>query len=240
MSWKADVDLIPVSPRPTRPPAYEALIGNWQPYETGSIRQMIPIFGRESGELALAYGYPDLQSFCDDLPEAARVLDVGSGASTLGLDVCVARPDVRWVNADLCYEDQKVRGALQKDAPPNLEILAADVLDLTERTGAQRFHRVFSWYLLQHIRLAGRKPAEVSAKEILQAAEPGGSVAAGPAKRKFVKGKNPSHEAIVIKVASSDEELDEQAKLLVDATEQPFLARLVQGRINQSSRILPI
>ncbi len=240
MYWQGSLGIVPPSTDSSRPPAYEALRGGNQVVEIGSISQRVPIYSRLSGKLALVYGYPDLTSFCDDLPENGVVLDVGAGASTLGLDVCQERPDVSWLNADICYEDEEKRQKLIQDSPSNLEFLPANVLNLQEYIGDKKFDRVFSFFLLPHIRLAGRKYAIDASRELIRAAAPSGKVSIGPlnrkARRKLTGRVDSLTDAITLDAPSDNEALESATQLVASATEKPLLDRVIQGLLNGKYR----
>jgi hypothetical protein len=216
-------------PDPGRPKAYTDLLLRVQDWEFGGKHIRIPVSGYASGKLALAYGFPDLETFCADLPEAGEVLDVGAGVSPLGLDVCRLRPDIRWTSADILYRDQQVYDRLRAASPPNLTLLPADIVDLGAATGGRQYNRVLSSYLYLHLWKAGAEPVLGAARQMLAAAAPAGKLSAGPINVAF---RAPYEEdpyritgqAITLNTPANDEELEKLAHLVTRSTKLPKAA----------------
>jgi len=145
---------------------------------------LIPVFDRSASVLARAFGYQSCAVLAGSLPADARVLDVGAGASTLGLEVCRLNPDVEWINADPCYGKKSVQEQLaaRKDLPANLRFVPTDVVDLIEEFGPHSFDKVFTFFMLQHLELSAPDVALQGTKNLLRMPKPKGSLSLGPVK----------------------------------------------------------
>ncbi|HEY5152639.1 MAG TPA: hypothetical protein VII55_01565 [Candidatus Saccharimonadales bacterium] len=232
----------PGQPESPRPQAYVDFLLRTQDWESGGQRFKIPVSGYGSNKLALAYGFPDLQAFADDLPNGAEVLDVGAGVSPLGIDVCRLRPDIHWVSADTFYYNTGVRDKLQSDSPPNLTILPANALTLTASSGEGRYNRVLSSYLFIQLWKGGAEPVQVAAAEMLKAAAPDGMVSALPVDSGFrVPGQEDRYriagQSIIVNAPPKlgNEVLESQALLIARATKLSRTAiRTMAGPISGS------
>ncbi|HXE10266.1 MAG TPA: class I SAM-dependent methyltransferase [Verrucomicrobiae bacterium] len=125
-------------------------------------------------------GYETVEDFADDLPEGARVLDVGAGKSAFGLNVARWRDDVEWTNADIRYNMPGMRESVGRHAPPNVRYVPADALRLLDAFEEGEFDRVFSNWMMPHISMAGRNAGVIAARNMLAVASPDGEVAVAP------------------------------------------------------------
>lgn len=149
-------------------------------------RLKVPIYMKapmtsRTGELfAYRQGYESVVELADSLPPGAQVLDVGAGKSSFGLRVCHERDDVEWTNADIRYFIPGMVDQLSRHKPPNLRFVPTDVLHLMETFPDEQFERVYSYWLLPHVSMAGRDMATQAARNILKVANPTGEVVVGP------------------------------------------------------------
>lgn len=140
-----------------------------------------PMTKRTGALFVYEYGsYETVEDFADDLPEGARVLDVGAGKSTFGANVARWRDDVEWTNADIRYNIPGMREAVGRHAPPNVRYVPADALRLLDAFEEGEFDRVFSNWLMPHIGMAGRNAGVIAARNMLAVASPDGEVAIAP------------------------------------------------------------
>lgn len=176
-----------------------------------------PISNREAGLLARYHGHKDVDSFAGEIPEAAEVLDVGAGYSTLGREVAVLRPDIRWLNVDLHY----VKTIAQpKNMPDNLEHLPANVLALQESLGSRQFDRVLSYWLIPHVTLASRELGITAVRNMLEVAKPQGKISIGPTTGLRNFGLSVLHHkgTVTVDKPKSEQEMTEVAANIVEAT----------------------
>lgn len=136
--------------------------------------------GRPAGMLANRHGFKSVKQLADALPQDARVLDVGAGASPFGEEVARLRPDILWINFDQCYLDPDISGEVTQNSPTNVLHVAGDATRLGETFGPESFDVVFSYWLLPHLSLVNRKPAERVARAIFYVTKPGGIMSVGP------------------------------------------------------------
>jgi hypothetical protein len=113
------------------------------------------------------------------MPPEAEVIDIGAGRSSLGHEVCVRRPDIRWLNVDLAYSHVDILEERLRNAPENLSHQSGNVLNLQPH-GKNRFDRVFSYWLLPYIRLAGSDKLDTAMRGIFDITKPEGTISVGP------------------------------------------------------------
>lgn len=135
---------------------------------------------RPAEMLAHKHGFESVAQLAETLPEGARVLDVGAGASPFGKEVAALRPDVTWVNFDYSYQDPAILEEVSKDAPANVEHAFGDATKLAETYEPESFDAVFSYWLLPHLSIDEAEPARAAAKGIFAVTKPGGLMSVGP------------------------------------------------------------
>jgi hypothetical protein len=136
--------------------------------------------GRSAKKLARKHGFGSVDHLAETLPQNARVVDVGAGASRLGHEVTIIRPDVDWINFDLSYHDPAILSDVARDAPRNLHHVPGDALDLGQMYPPAHFDAVFSYWLFPHLSLVSRRPAELAAMAIFAVTKPRGLISIGP------------------------------------------------------------
>src|SRR3989344_278542 len=135
---------------------------------------------RPAKMLARKHGFESVAQLAKMLPQGAKVIDVGAGASPFGKEVASLRPDITWVNFDYSYKDPEILEDVSQDAPDNLEHVAGDAIKLSEIYGHETFDAVFSYWLLPHLSIDNPKPAEETAKAIFAVTKTGGLMSVGP------------------------------------------------------------
>lgn len=135
---------------------------------------------RSAELLAKKHGFENLAQLAESLPQDAKVLDVGAGASPFGNEVAALRPDVTWVNFDYSYYDPAILEDVTKGAPENVEYVAGDATKLTEVYEPESFDAVYSYWLLPHLSLDTPGPAVETAKAMYDVTKPGGTLSVGP------------------------------------------------------------
>jgi len=142
--------------------------------------KILPTTDRSAETLARRHGYETVAKLAASLPQHAKVLDVGAGASTLGHAVAQLRPDVHWVNLDFSYHDKQILRDVSRSTPPNLEFIAGDVTHLDEFIKPASMDAVFSYWLFPHLSLYDPQTALMAAEQIYKAAKPGSMLVVGP------------------------------------------------------------
>jgi hypothetical protein len=187
-----------------------------------------PVTSRKASVLAISYGYGvkrgNIEALSDDIPPKAEVADFGAGLSDLGLEVCRLRPDIRWTNVDVSYVFPDIRARLPEFTPENLTYIAADVLD-PDAIELGRYDRVFSWFMLGHIALAGKPEVRGALRNILSSANRNGRVMLGP-----VRGRKIS--AVGLEAPQTLAELTRQVGVLEPIIPMPKLAALIHKASN--------
>lgn len=130
--------------------------------------------------LAKRHGFKSLKALARILPDNARVLDVGAGASPFGREIALLRPDITWVNFDYSYHDPVIYQEVSAGAPDNLEHVAGDATELTTEFKPNTFDAVFSFWLLPHLSLEDTEPAWEAARAMHVVAKEGGLLSVGP------------------------------------------------------------
>jgi hypothetical protein len=175
-----------------------------------------PTIHRTSEDLAGRHGFSTVEQLAESLPSGAEVIDVGASVSRLGHDVANLRSDITWVNFDLLYlpsaRDVEITtrvAQLIAEAPKNLEYVGGSILDPPSELKAQRFARVFSFYVLPHIVEHNPRHGLVAAWNMIQLGEPAnGIISVGP-RRSY------SDNAEAFAIPESDKEATELAVMLV-------------------------
>jgi len=158
--------------------------------------------------LARKHGFESMAQLAESLPQNARVLDVGAGASPFGKEVAALRPDITWVNFDYSYQDPAILEDITKDAPGNAEYVAGDATKLAETYKPESFDAVFSYWLLPHLSLDDPAPAREAAKAVFTVTKTGGLMSVGP---KASQKKLPSLKAGKAIQVVKDENLDAES-----------------------------
>jgi hypothetical protein len=143
---------------------------------------------RSAAMLIWLYGHTSLDELCSELPQDAAVLDLGSGASSLGHEVARQRPDINWTNFDARYDDEDVSiedreqiSWMQVTAPPNLTFVGGNVLNLPTHIRTQRYAHIFSYYMFPYlIDYFGKEVAADAMENVLGLLAPEGSLSTGP------------------------------------------------------------
>jgi ubiquinone/menaquinone biosynthesis C-methylase UbiE len=135
---------------------------------------------RPAEMLAKKHGFESLAQLAEALPQGARVLDVGAGASPFGKEVAKLRPDITWINFDYSYHDPAILQDVTRDAPANVEHIAGNATKLDEVYGHGTFDAVFSYWLFPHLSIDDPKPAQDTAKAIFKVTKQGGLISIGP------------------------------------------------------------
>lgn len=135
---------------------------------------------RTAEKIAQRHGFENVRSLAESLPENARVLDVGAGASPFGREVAGLRPDVTWVNFDYSYQDPRVVEEVSEAAPMNVEYVPGDATVLDQAFGEDSFDAVFSYWMMPHLSLDELEPAHEAARAMYQVAKPGAMISVGP------------------------------------------------------------
>jgi ubiquinone/menaquinone biosynthesis C-methylase UbiE len=137
--------------------------------------------GSSANYLAQKYGHgTDIDTFSEQLPQDARVIDIAAGKSDFGTEVTRERPDVSWINFDIQYTLDDVH----RDGAPNLQFTQGDILH-PPISFHGRFDRVYSYNLLSHFVRFGRPLAKQALTSMVSFAKPEGIVAFGPTNSKM-------------------------------------------------------
>jgi len=164
-----------------------------EPFKYNDPRETIGVMtDRTWAELSWAYGYNDIDELCSELPSSVLALDLGAGASNLGHAVGARRPDITWVNFDARYDDEHLSiddrekiDRLRASAPPNVEYVGGNVLDLPTQIREQRFGRIFSYYMFPYvIDYFGNDVAISAMEDTLGLLTPDGLLSMGPIRYK--------------------------------------------------------
>lgn len=145
--------------------------------------RMLPTTGRSAEMLTRRYGYKTLLQLANHLPQDAKVLDAGAGASSLGRVVATLRPDIHWINLDYSYYDKQILADVSSNAPSNLEFMAGDVTQLDHFIKPSSLDAVFSYWLFPHLSLYDPKTTITAAVQLYKATKSGGTLAVGPRKQ---------------------------------------------------------
>ncbi|MCW1907962.1 MAG: class I SAM-dependent methyltransferase [Candidatus Saccharibacteria bacterium] len=146
---------------------------------SNSAHQLAITTHRSSAMLAKVYGHPNVEALAMSLPSAATCLDVGAGASPLGVDVATLRPDIEWHNVDYSYFAPAILDEVSQNAPSNVRHIPGDATQpILPRN---EYDAVFSYWLLQHLSAHDDMPARAVAANVYQSARSDASIQIGPA-----------------------------------------------------------
>ncbi len=183
---------------------------------------------RSSAMLAKVYGHPSVEALAMSLPSAATCLDVGAGASPLGVDVATLRPDIEWHNVDYSYlAEPSILAEVSEGAPPNVCYIPGDITDPDLLT--TEYDTVFSYWLWSHLSAHSDTPAQVAAQNVYVAASPDATFQIGP----NVQGINNIRTVMSGLPAATfhKDEFDQEPFInaVVDATRLEPLPRMIVG-----------
>ncbi len=178
-----------------------------------------PMTGSDAGYLVGLYGEGmGLDEFAALLPKNARVIDIASGLSNFGVALAALREDISVVNLDIQYSDEEKVGPLREDAPPNVEYVAADALNLPEEMLGQ-FDYAFSYNFYSHAMRADTLVGRRALEGAMGLLKPHGSLFVGPTNSKATTEKRWNTHAIdrggpESETPVKDEDIAEAAGLL--------------------------
>lgn len=135
---------------------------------------------RPAEMLAYKHGFESVAQLAETLPQGARVLDLGAGASPFGKEVAKLRPDISWTNFDYSYQDPAILEEVSQDAPANIEHTFGDATRLADTYEPESFDAVFSYWLLPHLSIDDPEPAKQAARSIFAVTKTGGLMSVGP------------------------------------------------------------
>lgn len=172
---------------------------------------------RNAELIARMHGFESVAQLAESLPQGARVLDAGAGASPFGKEVAALRPDITWTNYDYSYNDPAILDDVSRDAPDNVQYVPGDATRLGSDYESETFDAVFSYWLVPHLSLDGPGPATAAAKGLFVVTKPKGYISIGP---KTSKRGLPSIRAKEAYHAIKDEglDLDSFAETVIEAT----------------------
>lgn len=187
---------------------------------------------RPAEMLAQKHGFESLAQLADSLPQGARVLDVGAGASPFGKEVAMLRPDISWTNFDYSYQNPAILDEVSANAPTNLAHTAGDATKLAEVYEPESFDAVFSYWLLPHLSIDDPQPAHDAARAIFAITKNGGVMSVGP--------QASGHRLLTLKsgpalkvVKEGSQNADSYADRVVAATKLPKTPRFTQKLANE-------
>ncbi|MCB9823046.1 class I SAM-dependent methyltransferase [Candidatus Nomurabacteria bacterium] len=149
-------------------------------HKTNTVYENAVTTHRSAESLARAHGFESVAELAEQLPEYAKVIDVGAGASPFGVEVAKLRPDITWVNFDYSYgADPEILKEVSIGAPSNVEYVAGDATKLTDVYEPETFDAVFSYWLLPHMSLDEPGPARAAAEAMYKVTKIGGRISIG-------------------------------------------------------------
>jgi len=187
---------------------------------------------RPAEMLARRHGFESVSQLAESLPENARVLDVGAGASPFGKEVAALRPDITWTNFDYSYHDPAILGEVTQGAPSNIEFVAGDATRLAEAYEPETFDAVFSYWLLPHLSIDNPEPALAAAKAIFNVTKSGGLISVGPQARRGGLLSIQSGKAVQV-IKDEEQAADTYAEQILSTTKLPKSSRYVQKLANE-------
>jgi ubiquinone/menaquinone biosynthesis C-methylase UbiE len=185
---------------------------------------------RPAEMLAQKHGFESLAQLASSLPEGARVLDVGAGASPFGKEVATLRPDISWTNFDYSYQNPAILDEVNVNTPTNLAHTAGDATKLAEVYEPGSFDAVFSYWLLPHLSIDDSKPAHDAAKAIFAVTKDGGVMSVGPQTSGLLRLK--SGPALTV-IKDGSQSADRYADTVVAATKLSKTPRFTQKLANE-------
>ncbi len=138
--------------------------------------ELAPTTRRSAKKLSLRYGFNRHEDFAASLPLGSVALDVGAGKSNLGTKTAEKRPDIQWVDVDLRRGLTNYAARRQSKASGNYSRVQASVFDLPFPDGT--FDRIFTCWLLPHVRLDSRDLAISATHEMMRVLTPEGIITA--------------------------------------------------------------
>jgi ubiquinone/menaquinone biosynthesis C-methylase UbiE len=135
---------------------------------------------RPAETLVRRHGFDSIAHLAESLPQDAKVIDVGAGASDFGAQVAGLRPDISWINFDYSYGNQDILNEVSEGAPENMEFVAGDATKLDQIYEPDSFDASFSYWLFPHLSLDEMEPAEQAARAIFRITKPQGLISIGP------------------------------------------------------------
>jgi hypothetical protein len=148
--------------------------------------------------------------------------------SQLGHYVAKARPDVKWVNADLAYANPELREHASEGAPDNLEFICGDVIAFSPELHAYKgkAHRVYSYWMMPHLSLNNVTLAEKAAGTMWELLRPDGLLAIGPIRSGWLHYKHSLH-------FGKRTPKSQAAKVIARATKLHWVPRKIQALGNR-------
>lgn len=146
------------------------------------IYHQAPTTSRSARRLSRMHDFSNPKKLAKFLPEDAKVIDVGAGASDLGATIAGLRPDIMWVNFDYSYKDPLIAEEVGRNGTPeNLSIVCGDATRLSEMFRSDTFDAVFSYWLMPHMSLGDDdQPARDMAEGIWDISKEGALISVGP------------------------------------------------------------
>ncbi len=177
--------------------------------------------------LARKHGYDSIAQFAEELPEGARILDVGAGTSPFGKEVAKLRPDITWINFDYSYQNPEILEEAEYGAPSNVEHIPGDATRLDEVFEAESFDSVFSYWLMPHLSLDNAEPAKRTAEAMVLVTKPGGQISVGPivGKKRSLTIKSGGSLKIV---KNKDKNTESYVREIVSGTKLSGISRTIQ------------
>lgn len=198
--------------------------------KTNTVYEKAVTTHRGAERLAKIHGFESVADLAEKLPEDARVIDVGAGASPFGVEVAKLRPDITWVNFDYSYGDPDILDDVSKGAPSNVEYVAGDATKLTEMYEPETFDAVFSYWLLPHMSIDEPGPAKAAAEAMYTVTKIGGRLSIGSRNdglRRLFGGKD--------RYATESSSSEEFADKVVAGTKLSKSASYLQRLINETA-----
>ncbi len=194
--------------------------------------ELAPTTERSADRIAKAHGYGGFSQFAHSLPQGAKVLDVGSGASPFGRKVAALRPDISWTNFDYSYHDPAILEDISQDAPSNLQYIAGDATHLDQVFEPESFDAVFSYWMVPHLSLDDPQPARTAVRSMFDLTKKDGVISVGPKlsfKDKTALAPGKSYRIV------KDDSVNEGSFVdtVVDLTKMRGVSRRLQKRANE-------
>lgn len=187
---------------------------------------------RPAEMLANKHGFESVAQLAESLPQNARVLDVGAGASPFGKEIALLRPDVNWTNLDYSYQDPAILREVSQGTPANIQHVFGDATKLDSIFEPETFDAVFSYWLLPHLSLDDTEPARDTMNAIFAVTKQGGLVSVGP---RISQKRRPSLKSgNAIQVIKDDKiDVDGMAEQIVTKTKLTKSGQAIQKLANE-------
>lgn len=187
------------------------------------------VTGRDATHLSAAYGYDSVSALAAALPERARVLDAGAGLSNFGKVVASMRPDITWVNYDLCYSNTwRYMAEARRGAPDNVTYVQGDIMVLPTAAEDGGYNAIFSYWALPHIQMQHSR--QYAIMNMIKAARAGAHISLGP-----IFEEVPWHPGVESFVQQSKEGLGRTVRFQVPEYKQA--ARMYAGQLALALRV---